>query len=625
MYNSHFGFKEKPFKLVPNPEYLYLSKTHEIALAHLTYATEQGEGFVVIIGEVGTGKTTLCRNYLEGLDEDTDSAYIFNPHLETNDLLTGICHEYGIRVEEKKTKTLLDLLNEFLIRQNAAGRKVVLLIDEAQLLSIENLEMVRMLSNLETTKSKLLQIILVGQPELADKLETYELRQLSQRISLNYCLTPLSRNDTEAYIQHRIGIASQRQDKLFDANACRLVYQYSGGIPRLINIACDRALLTAYSQNKPKVTRSVMQTAVEELSSTAKVPASTPKRRLYLIGGGVCTLVALVVGAFFLFRSDGSTTASPQAIAAIEESAPEQSAVRRKTFKVPVSEPIAQNPPDDSVTANDSEAVPESEPDPTVKPAPAPTPVPAAEKLTPSTSEGRSAGQVAPVQAANKEPTEIAAWIDRLDSIKSRKDSTAILLTMWQQPRPNVNLIPSEVDDDSFFDIAARQYGLRNYPVPGNWNLVNLINLPAIVSLRHPNQNKRVYLCLVGSKDGILQLRDRIGGSLVEMTYESLKPYFDGPVNIFWKNITGFDMIIGYGSDDRAVMMVKNLLRKIGYDHISLSPEFDADTRIAIRHFQASHDLKVDGLVGPVTKIMLLRVSGVTSMPQLSSQMRADT
>ncbi len=624
MYNSYFGFKEKPFKLVPNPEYLYLSKTHEIALAHLTYATDQGEGFVVIIGEVGTGKTTLCRNYLEDLDEDTDSAYIFNPHLDTNELLAGICHEYGIPTGEKKTKTLLDKLNEFLIRQNAAGRKVVLLIDEAQLLSIENLEMVRMLSNLETTKSKLLQIILVGQPELADKLETYELRQLSQRISLNYCLTPLSRNDTEAYIQHRIGIASQRQDKLFDANACRLVYQYSGGIPRLINIACDRALLTAYSQNKPKVTRSVMQTAVEELSSTTKVPASIPKRRLYLVGGGVCALVAMAVGAFFLFRSDESTTASPQAIAAIEESAPEQATVRTKTFKVPVSKPVAQTPSNDSVAANDTEAGPETEPDPTVKPAPVPTPVPVAEKLAPSTPEGRSAGQVTPVQAA-KQPTVIAAWIDRLDPIKSRKESAAILLTMWQQPRPNVNLIPSEVDDDSFFDIAARQYGLRNYSVPGNWNLVNRINLPAIVSLRHPNQNKRVYLCMVGRKDGILQLRDRIGGQLVESTYESLKPYLDGPVNIFWKNITGFDMIIGFGSDDRAVMMVKNLLRRIGYNHISLSPEFDADTRKAIRHFQASHDLTVDGLVGPVTKIMLLRESGVTSMPQLSSQMRADT
>jgi general secretion pathway protein A len=647
MYNSFFGFREKPFKLVPNPEYLFLSKTHEIALAHLTYATDQGEGFVVIIGEVGTGKTTLCRNYLESLDEDTDSAYIFNPHLDTNDLLVGIIHEYGLRTEEKNTKALLDILNEFLIKQNTVDRKVVLLIDEAQLLSIENLEMVRMLSNLETTKSKLLQIILVGQPELAAKLETYELRQLSQRISLNYHLTPLPREDTEAYIQHRIGIASQRQDKIFTPDACRLVYQYSGGIPRLINIACDRALLTAYSQNKNKVTKAVMQTAIEELSSTSQASASSPKRGLLMVAGGICVLAVLAAGAYFVFRFLVSAPTSPPAIAATEKTEPAPAASRRNVFKVPPIEPAEQNPGKGQMAGKVDEAVLKPS---EVPKAPEPTPPPETQPQlvsksddgsTPSSSKpdersigdvavaGDTVADVAPVPAATA-PKHVAApnlgaWIGGLDPIVSRKDTAAILLSMWQQPRPNVDLIPAAVDDDSFFDIAARQYGLRNYPVSGDWDLVSRINLPAIVSLKNPKQPGHVYLCLVARRDGMLQLEDRPGGQMVETTYASLKAYMEGPIHIFWKNLLGFDMIIGYGSDDRAVLMVKNLLRKIGYHHISLNPEFDATTRKAIRHFQADHDLKVDGLVGPITKIMLLRESGTAAMPLLGSQQGADS
>lgn len=196
MYNTFFGFREKPFKLVPNPDFLYLSRSHQIALAHLTYAVDQGDGFVVITGEVGTGKTTLCRIFLERLDERTDSAYIFYPKLDSVQLLTAICNEFGIRTNHTSVKPLLDVINGFLIMKNQEDRKVILLIDEAQNLSVENLEMVRMLSNLETTRSKLLQIILVGQPELGDKLDTYELRQLAQRISLSTYLSPLGQNET---------------------------------------------------------------------------------------------------------------------------------------------------------------------------------------------------------------------------------------------------------------------------------------------------------------------------------------------------------------------------------------------------------------------------------------------
>lgn len=615
MYNNYFGFREKPFKLVPNPYYLFLSKTHEIALAHLNYAADQGEGFVVIVGEVGTGKTTLCRNYLESLDEQTDSAYIFNPHLDTNELLVGICHEYGIRTSEKGTKALLDILNEFLIRQNAKNRKVVLLIDEAQLLSTENLEMIRMLSNLETTRNKLLQIILVGQPELAKKLETYELRQLAQRISLNYQLTPLSVEDTEAYIRHRIGVASQRYSQLFTTDACRLAHRFSQGIPRLINIAADRALLVAFSQDQPKVTKSVMRTAVSELTDTAKAPSkskskSNTKLVLGLSLSGVIVILAAVF--FLLYNNDIAPFQWSGAHMEGRDRSTEHS-LQSKTYKVPI---------DDLATSPSAKKKRSKAEEPTLRNK-------AVQKVVDqrpgdtdkriqglpikeSTSSGTATSTVTPI-----DQVEIEKLLSGLDPFKSRKDSAAMLLSIWQQPGANVDLIPDEVDNSSFFDIAARQYGLREYEVKGNWELVQKIDLPAIIALTPPGRKQNVYMSLIGLRGNLLQLTEREGGNLYEMDFVIIKPYFRGAVHIFWKNIIGFDMIIGYGSDDRAVMMVKNLLRKIGYNHITLSPEFDYDTRLAIRDFQKSHQLKVDGLVGPLTKLMLLREAGTAQMPNL--------
>jgi len=621
MYNTHFGFREKPFKLVPNPEYLFLSKTHEIALAHLTYATDQGEGFVVIVGEVGTGKTTLCRNYLESLDEQTESAYIFNPRLDTNELLAGICHEYGIETNAESTKALLDSLNAFLIEQNAAGHKVVLLIDEAQLLSVESLELVRMLSNLETTKNKLLQIILVGQPELAAMLETYELRQLAQRISLNYRLTPLSQQDTQAYIQHRIGIASQKQTKIFSPDACRLAYRYAGGIPRLINIVADRALLVAFSHNQEKVTKSAVQTAIFELTSSSQARPNAPVHRPVLLWSGICASVIILAAMFFFFRAGGKQLFGGVEQSAVRRTMPRANAAQKKSFKIP------------DMDANET-------------PATQPNAMAAVQEV-PSATEKDDAGQKTSVPEPIHEPTtensapadgpsaiipeirgiksDFEKLIETLAPQTSRKSSAAVLLSKWQQPRPNVDLVPSEVDDYSFFDITARQYGLRRHVVRGNWDLIKKIDLPAILTLRSPKVKGNVYLSLVGWQGGNLQLSSGLQGSTIKVPFDSLKPYIDGPIHIFWRNIIGFDMIIAYGADERAVLMVKNLLRKIGYQTISLSPDFDEDTRKAVRNFQAGHHLGIDGLVGPLTKILLLREAGTAEMPHLSAYPRLDS
>ena len=267
MYENFFGFKEKPFKLVPNPDYLFLSKSHEEALAHLNYALSQGDGFVEITGEVGTGKTTLCRAFLENLDDDTVAAYIFNPTLGPKQLIRTICDELAIKCQPDNTKDLIDSLNNFLMRQKTLRNKVILLIDEAQNLSKNVLEQLRLLSNLETNKEKLLQIILVGQPELGDILDSHELRQLGQRITLRYRLSPLTARETVDYIQYRIDKASQKSGIKFDRPALRLIYRYSRGIPRIINIACDRVLLTAFGLGKYKITGSIARDAIRELKS----------------------------------------------------------------------------------------------------------------------------------------------------------------------------------------------------------------------------------------------------------------------------------------------------------------------------------------------------------------------
>lgn len=253
--------------MVPNPGYFFLGRSHEEAIAHLNYAISHGDGFVEITGEVGTGKTTLCRAFLENLDENTEVAYIFNPRLNSIELLRTINDEFGIDSTADNIKNLIDTLNVFLMAKKAQGKSALLLIDEAQNLDKDVLEQLRLLSNLETNTGKLLQMILVGQPELRKTLDSYELRQLRQRITLSWQLTPLSRQETREYIRHRVKIASQKTVEMFTESAYRLIYNYSGGIPRLINIACDRALLAAYGFNRPQVTGGIARNAIKELQT----------------------------------------------------------------------------------------------------------------------------------------------------------------------------------------------------------------------------------------------------------------------------------------------------------------------------------------------------------------------
>ena len=265
MYAGYFGLSENPFAITPDPRYLFLSGRHTEALAHLLYGVTESGGFIQLTGEVGTGKTTLIRSLLEKLPETVDAALIINPRLTIQEFLRAICRELHVDCSaQQSSQELIDALNTHLLQAHARGRRVVLIIDEAQALSREVLEQVRLLTNLETSRQKLLQIILVGQPELRELLAREDLRQLAQRITGRYHLEPLSSKDTRAYVQHRLNVAGALAP-IFTASGLRAVWHFTQGIPRLINILCDRALLGAYTNELRQVDRGLVRRAAREV------------------------------------------------------------------------------------------------------------------------------------------------------------------------------------------------------------------------------------------------------------------------------------------------------------------------------------------------------------------------
>ena len=265
MYKAYFGLREFPFTIGPNPKYLYLSEQHREAMAHLLYGLGEHGGFILLTGEVGTGKTTLCRSVLQQLPANVEVALILNPRASSIELLQYICDELKLDYQgSDSAKVLNDKLNDYLLGAYASGKRIVVMIDEAQQLSIETLEQVRLLTNLETHKDKLLQIILVGQPELNDILASKNLRQLSQRIKSRYHLGELDMQELGEYIRNRLRVAGcERQ--LFTANAYRQIYKYTHGVPRLINILCDRCLMGAYATDKAMVDRNIVRQAAKEV------------------------------------------------------------------------------------------------------------------------------------------------------------------------------------------------------------------------------------------------------------------------------------------------------------------------------------------------------------------------
>lgn len=284
MYTKYFGLTEKPFTIPPNPRYLYMSAPHREALAHLLYGIDSDGCFLVLTGDIGTGKTTISRLLLEQMPEGTDVALILNPKLSTLDLLESICDELGIHIEKqyRSIKLYTDHLNNYLLKSHSQGRNTTLIIDEAQNLSVDVLEQLRLLTNLETNTKKLLRIVLIGQTELQDILNKPELSQLKQRVTSSYHLKPLAFQDAVTYIQHRIAIAGGGRYPLFSPRAIKHIVKTANGIPRLINLLCDRSLLGTYAENSDQVSLKIAQQASREIFANNK-NSQIKRKRIYLL------------------------------------------------------------------------------------------------------------------------------------------------------------------------------------------------------------------------------------------------------------------------------------------------------------------------------------------------------
>ncbi|MGB9500176.1 MAG: AAA family ATPase [Dissulfuribacterales bacterium] len=614
MYNQFFGFKDRPFKLVPNPDYLFLSKSHEEALAHLKYAVSDGEGFVEIIGEVGTGKTMLCRAFLENLDPDTESAYIFNPRMDAIDLLRSINDEFGIASDHDSTKALIDVLNTFLIEKKAAGQKVILLIDEVQNLSREVLEQVRLLSNLETTKDKLLQIILVGQPELGDMLDSYELRQLGQRVSLSCWLQALTYSETRKYIAHRIHVAAQKPVHIFTAGAIRKIYKFSRGIPRLINIACDRALLTAYARHRKKVTASIAESAIRELATRGEINRQfqyVGNKRLFALSF-LC--VVLVLGLLVQPDIQSDIWGLFGDVSLDFNHRPPVRSDRLQPVLPKSAEPVETNQPQKTLTAQPLQSQQKILPEAKKYVAASP----ALEEI--DHQPGQTLEQTSLTRNPHA-PVDFRRYLIATDAHLSKIKSFQYLLQQWETTR-DVQQDFYEIDDDmAFFYLAAHQNGLIVTPVDADLQQIMNLNLPAVLTFNHPENFRPVYLTVISVTPDEMIFSGNEDGRPVAVTYADVIENWSGTGYVFWKNFYNYRGTIPLTSLGESVITLKLHLRDIGYPQIKISGTYDLETQTAIKDIQAKHHIPVDGYVGPLTKIVLYNEKSSLVIPHLWDSM----
>jgi general secretion pathway protein A len=574
MYKNFFSFRERPFKLVPNPAYLFLSKSHEEVLAHLTYAVIQGDGFVEITGEVGTGKTTLCRAFLENLDNNTKAAYIFNPNLNSIQLLKTINDEFGIGSDADNTKDLIDRLNSFLIAKKAEGRNVILIIDEAQNLTTDVLEQLRLLSNLETAKDKLLQIILVGQPELGEKLDSHELRQLDQRITLRCQLVPLSYKEVRGYIQHRINIASSKTGIQFAAAAYRSIYQYSRGIPRLINIVCDRALLTAFVLDQQIISGKIAMASIRELGVRGDIKRRRLQKwkRAILFFTLLCTVFFIVI----VFRSGFLDVNA-----------------------------IFSSPESKRVDNSRSKHLSRSE---HLKASPSPNLAP----------DSKSAKAPAKVPEIVKEPVrDLGVLLKKLNRFYSRNAALKVAVDLWGTEPEIGQYLDGISDDQAFFQLASEQNGLLVRRIEGSFNAVKKLNLPAILAFYFPGGLPNVYLTLNGIDDGKITLRGGKKDISIELEPSDLESCWSGVAYIPWKNFLSLKGTIPINCPKDSIATLKMLLRDIGFKEIEINPFYDDKTQQAVKEIQKKYGLHIDGTVGSTTKIALYNERNVFKQPHI--------
>lgn len=569
MYYDFFGFREPPFSIAPDPRYLYLSERHKEALAHLMYGVQGQGGFVVITGEVGTGKTTISRCFIENVPEHVDIALILNPRLSARELLAAFCDELAIAYPDNATiKQLIDRINRHLLEAHARGRHQVLMIDEAQNLSAEVLEQLRLLTNLETAEKKLLQIVLLGQPELKDILDRPELRQLNQRVTARYHLDALEKDELPAYLHYRLGVAGVKVE-LFTPGTIKLLYRKSHGIPRLINLISDRALLGAYSEGVQHIERRHIRAAAREVGGLASEPGQgtvSPALR-WLTAAAV--LAALAVAAWAAVDQRQGAVLPEQALAS-EDSEEDPS----ENASADAGGPAATGP-EDTEEGKQSAGV-------------------ADEAVVSGTIE-RETGQDTQVDTPG---------LDRFD-LEEHSLSTAQayegLFRLWGYDWDR--------SDYPFACDYAEAAGLGCLHRQGSRRSMEEINRPAVLDLRGPD-GQRGHVALVRLRDDIATIATAEG--TLEVAFSDLEDYWYGQFSVLWQ-LPPYMAWEGEPSElprknREGVWLSARMMQLVGL-HATDSDEIDRVSRLIrdeqIRWYQKVKGLEQDGVVGAMTLIQM--------------------
>ncbi len=610
MYEEFYGFRDHPFRLTPDPAYLFLSANHQEALGHLLFGVKEGSGVVVITGEIGAGKTTLLRTLVRNLDDQTIVAYIFNPALSAIELLQTINTDLGLPASSTSKKELIDDLNRFLLAQQAAGRKVVVIVDEAQDLEPSVLEQLRLLSNLETERAKLLQIMLVGQPELRDILARPELAQLDQRVTLRWHLGSLTKDETIAYVRHRIRVAADGQEPvLFTDSALATIYRFSKGIPRLINIVCHRALLIGYTREERRLDRPIVLQAIQELGRKEPTSTHTMSTRL---SSPFLTGMAVALGVFVLivvlYRNWVSTQAAPaqEAVArttpqVLEENkslAPAPSLAPPPAVSTEPPPPTAEKPVDESQATESSSPLSAPTATATEQPeAPSPQSPPSSENLTQLTAAAASAQTLPEDQAFIQE-------LQQATVIESAVQAANNLLRVWE-----ATPLKEEEWRNGAMDLGAiaNARRLEYLPASGAFNLLALLDLPAILELTTPEQHEPRFVLLTGvtgNRCRLLLTRE------YEVPFQLLTEHWFGKAHLFWRDFENVGAALAVGSVGQQVKRLQTLLSQVLGVTTPLPTDVRADTysrhtEALVARFQKSKRLTPDGIVGPRTMITL--------------------
>jgi general secretion pathway protein A len=554
MYTSFFGLIEKPFAITPDPRYLYLSERHAEALAHLLYGINEAGGFIQLTGEVGTGKTTVVRTLLSRVPQHADVAVILNPRVTATEFLLTICEELGIGLDEAdrtSAKEMVDALNRKLLAAHSEGRRVIVIVDEAQNLSADVLEQVRLLTNLETATHKLLQIILIGQPELRELLDRTDLRQLAQRITGRYHLNPLSKHETHEYVSHRLRVAGAAGE-IFSPAALNEMFRLSSGIPRVINVCCDRALLGAYTQETRKVTPALVRQAASEVYG---------RRFAALWLGWVAAAIVLAGIAVTVYAGIVVWRNPPPALRAV---------IKGPSAATPVP----------AGTAHGAAAA-------------------ATVQAAPPGVSGMPAGQAAGTQTrAAEAPPAKAASLDALLAANSANTSDAgafrRLLSLWG----------TAMGDDRDPCGQAQKAGLACLDQRGSWAQVRALNRPAILTL-NDDHGQRYRVVLTALDDSFATLD--IGEHNVQVPLDELSRDWFGEFTLVWKPKTQRTRLLTVGMRGDEVRWLRRSLNAL---HGAASdPEsddvYDQELAIAVQNFQREHRLTVDGIAGLQTQVVL--------------------